>query len=52
MLPVGTPDYILEMLREGNYCASHNGGDTPTDNAARVPRHQSYDVDNLQGYLG
>ena len=50
-MSVATPDYILEMLREGNW-ASHNDGGNNTEAGGVLSSQGSFDVDNLQAYVG
>ena len=51
LVTVGTPDYILELLKEGNY-ASHNDGGNHTGSANTMPSEETYNVDNLAGNSG
>ena len=51
LVTVGTPDYILELLKEGN-CASHNDGGNHTGSANTMPSEETYNVDNLAGNSG
>ena len=50
LVTVGTPDYILELLKEGN-CASHNDGGNHTGSNT-MPSAETYNVDNLAGNSG